>query len=105
MQHTCHDWSTHRLYARRQKVGDENLLYNRKLQGRPGKSSSTAADGLTIGAAEPAGSDRYSDEAVSAICPAYSIPWVNLQRSHWCLPLRRIRRRPSVRKLKAWKTS
>ena len=73
------------LHAHQQKVGDENLLYNRKLQGRPGNSSPTAANGLTIGAAEPAGSDRYSGEAVSAICPAYSIPWVNLQRSPWCL--------------------
>jgi len=34
-----------------QKVGDENPLYNRKLQGTPGKSVTTAAGGPTPGAA------------------------------------------------------
>ena len=35
----------------RQKVGVENLLYNRKLQERPGKSLNTAAIGPTNSAA------------------------------------------------------
>ena len=34
-----------------QKAGDENLLYNRKLQGTPGKSLTTAAVGPTDSAA------------------------------------------------------